>query len=253
LEPFNVGDVILDKYEVTKVLGQGGMGRVLAARHRELDELVALKFLLPSLRERSDLAARFAREARTANRIKNHHVVRVLDVDSVDGVPFMERTLRAASTGKCAPGSPAPCEAACAANEPQSCYELAKMVAKGDGVPKDPARAATLYQTACDGGVLAACSNLGAVYAVGDGVAQDATKAVALYKRACDGGYATACLNLGAMHFEGNGVPKNESLGARLFFRACDAGEPLGCLNVSIAYGEGRGVPKDAARSSRRS
>jgi hypothetical protein len=47
LETFKVGDVILGKYEVTRVLGKGGVGVVLAARHRELHEFVALKFLLP--------------------------------------------------------------------------------------------------------------------------------------------------------------------------------------------------------------
>ncbi len=89
LEPFKVGDVILDRYEVTAVLGKGGMGVVLAAHRRELDDLVALKFLHPSLRDKPEIAARFAQEARTAIRIKNEHVARVFDVGSVDGVPFI--------------------------------------------------------------------------------------------------------------------------------------------------------------------
>jgi hypothetical protein len=38
------GEVILDRYEVTKVLGKGGMGVVLAAHDREFGQLVALKF-----------------------------------------------------------------------------------------------------------------------------------------------------------------------------------------------------------------
>jgi serine/threonine protein kinase len=89
LDTFNVGDIILAKYEVVRVLGKGGMGVVLAARHLELDELVALKFPHPSVRDKPELSARFAREARTGIRIKNEHVARILDVGTVDGVPFI--------------------------------------------------------------------------------------------------------------------------------------------------------------------
>jgi eukaryotic-like serine/threonine-protein kinase len=89
LDPFKIGDVIAGKYEITRLLGQGGMGVVVAARHRELGDLVALKFLRPSYGEKAESYARFAREARTANRIKNEHVARVFDAGIADGVPFM--------------------------------------------------------------------------------------------------------------------------------------------------------------------
>jgi serine/threonine-protein kinase len=89
LDPFKIGDVIAGKYEITRLLGQGGMGVVVAARHRELGDLVALKFLRPSYSERAESYARFAREARTANRIKNEHVARVFDAGMANGVPFM--------------------------------------------------------------------------------------------------------------------------------------------------------------------
>ncbi len=49
MRTFEVGEVIAGKYEVTRVLGRGGMGLVVAAFHRELDALVALKFLLLKL------------------------------------------------------------------------------------------------------------------------------------------------------------------------------------------------------------
>jgi serine/threonine-protein kinase len=89
LEPFQIGDVVAGKYEITRVLGQGGMGVVMAARHRELGELVALKFLRATSTESAESRARFAREARTASRIKNEHVARVYDAGTVDGVPFI--------------------------------------------------------------------------------------------------------------------------------------------------------------------
>ena len=59
MKDFERGDIIDGKYEVTKVLGQGGMGVVVAVRHRQLGELFALKFLLPGLEDRVDSLARF--------------------------------------------------------------------------------------------------------------------------------------------------------------------------------------------------
>jgi eukaryotic-like serine/threonine-protein kinase len=88
------GDIIGGKYEVERILGMGGMGVVLAARHLELDEPVAIKMLLPHLPASGEAAARFVREAKAAIRIRNEHVVRVLDVARTpDGSPYivMER------------------------------------------------------------------------------------------------------------------------------------------------------------------
>ena len=41
------GTILAGKYRVERVLGVGGMGVVVAARHLDLDERVAIKFLLP--------------------------------------------------------------------------------------------------------------------------------------------------------------------------------------------------------------
>src|SRR5260221_12433916 len=84
-------DVIAGKYRVERILGRGGMGVVVAAWHLELDQRVALKFLMPELVERGESAERFRREARAAARIKSEHVVRVLDVGNWEGnAPYME-------------------------------------------------------------------------------------------------------------------------------------------------------------------
>lgn len=68
----------------------GGMGVVVAARHLQLDERVALKFLLPDALEIPEAVARFAREARAAVKIKSEHVARVTDVGTLEnGAPYM--------------------------------------------------------------------------------------------------------------------------------------------------------------------
>lgn len=88
--PVQEGDILADKYRVESILGEGGMGVVVAAWHQELEKRVAVKFLLREMAERSDAAERFRREARAAVRIQSEHVARVLDVGTMaDGVPYM--------------------------------------------------------------------------------------------------------------------------------------------------------------------
>ncbi len=84
------GDLLAGKYRVEQVLGAGGMGVVVAARHEQLDSRVAIKFLLPNMLAVPELVARFEREARAAVRITSEHVARVLDVGKLDnGAPYM--------------------------------------------------------------------------------------------------------------------------------------------------------------------
>lgn len=88
------GSQLAQKYEVEQVLGHGGMGVVLAARHRGLDEPVALKLLHPHLVGGHKTSARFEREARTVAKLRSDHVVRVRDMGCTEqGVPYivMER------------------------------------------------------------------------------------------------------------------------------------------------------------------
>jgi serine/threonine-protein kinase len=84
------GDVLAGKFRVDKVIGIGGMGVVVAAHHLQLDEKVALKFLLPHALESEEAVARFEREARAAVKIKSEHVARIIDVGALeDGRPYM--------------------------------------------------------------------------------------------------------------------------------------------------------------------
>ncbi len=85
-----VGSIVADKYRVERVLGEGGMGVVVAARHVQLEQLVALKFLLPEVAARPDVVERFLREARAAARVQGAHAARVLDVGQDGrGMPYM--------------------------------------------------------------------------------------------------------------------------------------------------------------------
>jgi eukaryotic-like serine/threonine-protein kinase len=84
------GQILAGKFRIERVLGRGGMGVVVAATHLQLDERVALKFLLPEALGSPEAVERFAREARAAVKIKSEHVARVSDVGTLEsGSPYM--------------------------------------------------------------------------------------------------------------------------------------------------------------------
>jgi serine/threonine-protein kinase len=90
-----LGKVIGERYHLIGGLGQGGVGTVYLARHRHLDQLVAVKFLDPDQDADLDEKARvgyrkdFLREAQVASVIRHDAVVRVSDFGEYDRVPFM--------------------------------------------------------------------------------------------------------------------------------------------------------------------
>jgi serine/threonine-protein kinase len=84
------GEVLMGKYRVERVLGVGGMGAVVEARHLQLDDRVAIKFLLAAMAQNQEIVARFLREGRAAAKIRGEHVVRVFDVGTLEnGAPYM--------------------------------------------------------------------------------------------------------------------------------------------------------------------
>jgi serine/threonine-protein kinase len=92
--PVRPGEILAGKFEVERVLGAGGMGIVVAARHTQLDQRVALKFLLPVACEVPGAVARFLREGKAAARITSEHVARVMDTGVLDagdatGAPYL--------------------------------------------------------------------------------------------------------------------------------------------------------------------
>jgi serine/threonine-protein kinase len=84
------GDVLAGKYRVERVLGKGGMGVVVAAKHEQLGFHVALKFMLPKGFHDAAANERFLREARAAGMLRSEHVARVMDFGTLDdGAPYI--------------------------------------------------------------------------------------------------------------------------------------------------------------------
>src|SRR5438105_8378851 len=66
------------------------MGVILAGRHLQLDQRIAMKVLRDSALQEPEIVTRFQREARAAAKIQSEHVARVIDVGALDnGAPFM--------------------------------------------------------------------------------------------------------------------------------------------------------------------
>lgn len=84
------GDLVAGKYRIEGVIGIGGMGVVVAARHEQLDQRVAIKLVHGTALRNDEAVQRFLREARAAARLKSEHAARVLDVGTLEsGVPYM--------------------------------------------------------------------------------------------------------------------------------------------------------------------
>ncbi len=77
------GDVVFGRYEVERLIGVGGMGRVYRARHQRSGAAVALKVLQPDAT--ATLAQRFEREARFLARVRHPNVVSIYEYGLVSG------------------------------------------------------------------------------------------------------------------------------------------------------------------------
>ena len=78
----------IDKYEITRRLGHGGMGTVYLGRDAGLDRLVAVKVLRNALFD-DELLQRFLREARAAANLRHENIITVYDVGEHEHQPFM--------------------------------------------------------------------------------------------------------------------------------------------------------------------
>ena len=88
--PFEIGEIVAERYRIVRLLGEGGMAMVYEGEHLRLRQAVAVKVLRAELRDHPDVVARFEREGRAIGKLRSRHIVRVFDVDTTaKGVPFL--------------------------------------------------------------------------------------------------------------------------------------------------------------------
>ncbi len=127
------GLLVAGKYRIERVIGEGGMGVVVAATHEGLDQKVAIKFLAPEAIRNAEVVERFMREAKVAAKVKSEHVARVSDVGRIDGAtPFivMEYLEGSELAGLIDAQTPLPIDEVCEIGL-QACEALAEVHAAG--------------------------------------------------------------------------------------------------------------------------
>lgn len=79
------GQLINDRYEILKLIGEGGMANVYLARDTILDRRVAVKVLRGDLAGDEKFVRRFQREALSASSLSHPNIVEIYDVGEDDG------------------------------------------------------------------------------------------------------------------------------------------------------------------------
>jgi serine/threonine protein kinase len=84
------GTVLDGKYELIRLLGEGGMGTVYEAKHRLIGRRLAVKFLHPHYVTSEEVVTRFQREAQAAAAIGHENIIDVTDMgQTTEGAPYL--------------------------------------------------------------------------------------------------------------------------------------------------------------------
>lgn len=84
-----IGRTLEGKYELRRVIGEGGMGRIYLAHQDGMDRYVAVKVLHPSFAEDTRAVTRFLREVKAASRLNHPNTIRIYDFGKAHKLLFM--------------------------------------------------------------------------------------------------------------------------------------------------------------------
>jgi serine/threonine protein kinase len=79
----------IGKYQIVRVLGNGGMGRVYEAVDPIIGRRVAIKTISANFVGDEETRARFFREAQAAGRLSHHNLITIYDIGEADGSPYI--------------------------------------------------------------------------------------------------------------------------------------------------------------------
>src|SRR5690242_1986139 len=77
------GQVIDGKYQIVRLIGEGGMGAVYEGLNTRIKRRVAIKLLHSGVAANSEIIQRFEREAQVAGTVGNDHILEILDLGAL--------------------------------------------------------------------------------------------------------------------------------------------------------------------------
>lgn len=83
------GALLGNRYQIVRLLGQGGMGAVYQAYDRELERQVGLKVIRGDMAANPEILKRFKQELILARQITHKNVIRIFDLGQVEGLKFI--------------------------------------------------------------------------------------------------------------------------------------------------------------------
>jgi len=86
------------KYQIVRMLGEGGMGAVYQARQAAMNRMVALKLIRPEVVTKPDAVARFHKEMMVSAKIEHPNTIRVYDFGADDGQLYLAMEFLAGTT-----------------------------------------------------------------------------------------------------------------------------------------------------------
>ena len=88
-EALEIGTVLANRYEIVRMIGEGGMGAVYQARDLQLSRIMALKVIRPDLAKDPEIVNRFKQELILARQVTHKNVIRIYDLAEFDGIKFI--------------------------------------------------------------------------------------------------------------------------------------------------------------------
>ena len=138
----------------------------------------------------------------------------------------------------------------------QAQFELGERYYRGEGVPRDMAKAAEWWQKAAEQGHASAQYSLGYMYSrghfLGEHFVGDAAEAIQWWHKAAAQGHAGAQYSLGFMYRNGQWVSRDDVKAAEWYQQAADQGLAAAQYSLGFMYSRGEGVSPDAVKAVER-
>lgn len=130
-------------------------------------------------------------------------------------------------------------EAGARSGDADAQFQLGRAYYRGEGVPRDMAKAVELIRKAAEAGKLEAIESMGFLCTTGEGVPKSEEEAVAWFRKGEKAGSARSKLNLGLLLRQGKTIELSNAESIRLMHAAAEAGLPEAHSYLGQLYFQG--------------